>query len=215
MGKAGEGRIDLTLGREGGDIVFELSDDGAGIDVAQVRVKATEHGLLEQQTQLSDAAVTQLVLAPGLSTSAAVTQISGRGVGLDVVHSEVKRLGGSISITSEPGEGTCFTLRVPYTVSVNRALMVAVGSENYAIPLNTIEGIVLLTAEQLRDHYNNNNETVSYAGASINCVTWASTWGVNITRRRRLTACLCCWCVPVIWRLPFTWTTYRTAEKLL
>ena len=164
LGKAGEGRIDLTLGREGGDIVFELSDDGAGIDVAQVRVKATEHGLLEQQTQLSDAAVTQLVLAPGLSTSAAVTQISGRGVGLDVVHSEVKRLGGSISITSEPGEGTCFTLRVPYTVSVNRALMVAVGSENYAIPLNTIEGIVLLTAEQLRDHYNNNNETVSYAG---------------------------------------------------
>ena len=89
LGKAGEGRIDLTLGREGGDIVFELSDDGAGIDVAQVRVKATEHGLLEQQTQLSDAAVTQLVLAPGLSTSAAVTQISGRGVGLDVVHSEV------------------------------------------------------------------------------------------------------------------------------
>ena len=113
---------------------------------------------------LKDDEVSQFVLAPGFSTAASVTQISGRGVGMDVVHSEVKQLGGSISIHSEPGRGTRFVLRVPFTVSVNRALMVSVGDDLYAIPLNTIEGIVLLSPDELDALYAPDGHTFEYAG---------------------------------------------------
>jgi len=164
FGKPAAGRIDLRLSREGGDIVIEISDDGAGIDTETVREKAIERGLLAADAELSDDEISQFVLAPGFSTAKSVTQISGRGVGMDVVHSEVKQLGGSISIQSRPGKGTRIALRVPFTVSVNRALMVNVGEDLYAIPLNTIEGIVLLSADELERLYAPDGPAFEYAG---------------------------------------------------
>jgi len=163
-GKTEGGRIDLRLSREGGDVVIEISDDGAGIDVQRVRDKAVERGLMAPDAELREDEISQFVLAPGFSTAAAVTQISGRGVGMDVVHSEVKQLGGSISIFSQLGRGTRFVVRVPFTVSVNRALMVSVGEDLYAIPLNTIEGIVLLASEDLERLYAPDGNTFEYAG---------------------------------------------------
>lgn len=163
-GKAATGRIDLRLTREGGDVVIEISDDGAGIDVETVREKAIERGLMAADAQLNDEEVLQFVLAAGFSTAKSVTQISGRGVGLDVVASEVKQLGGSVNILSRPGKGTRFVLRVPFTVSVNRALMVSVAEDLYAIPLNTIEGIVLLSPDQLQALYSSDSKTFEYAG---------------------------------------------------
>ena len=109
FGKPDVGRIDLRLSREAGDVVIEISDDGAGIDVESVRAKALERGLMAADARLRDDEVLQFVFAPGFSTAKSVTQISGRGVGMDVVHSAVKQLGGSISITSMPGKGTRFT----------------------------------------------------------------------------------------------------------
>ncbi len=162
--QGGAGRIDLRLSREGGDVVIEISDDGAGIDVERVRKKAIERGLMAADAMLRDDEISQFVLAPGFSTAASVTQISGRGVGMDVVHSEVKQLGGSINILSQPGRGTRFVVRVPFTVSVNRALMVSVGDDLYAIPLNTIEGIVLLSPEELDRLYAPDGNTFEYAG---------------------------------------------------
>ncbi|NBC22905.1 MAG: response regulator, partial [Gammaproteobacteria bacterium] len=164
VGKEDAGRIDLRLSREGGDVVIEISDDGAGIDVERVRAKAVERGLMMADADLRDDEISQFVLAPGFSTAASVTQISGRGVGMDVVHSEVKQLGGSISILSQPGKGTRFVLRVPFTVSVNRALMVSVSDDLYAIPLNTIEGIVLLSPQELEQLYAPDGNTFEYAG---------------------------------------------------
>lgn len=164
FGKPGKGRIDLRLTREGGDVVIEISDDGAGIDVEGVRAKAIERGLTTAAANLSDEEVMQFVLAPGFSTAKSVTQISGRGVGMDVVHSEVKQLGGSIGIMSRAGQGTRFVVRVPFTVSVNRALMVSVAEDLYAIPLNTIEGIVLLSPEQVEELYQGSGNTFEYAG---------------------------------------------------
>ncbi|MEM7078514.1 MAG: Hpt domain-containing protein [Pseudomonadota bacterium] len=164
FGKPQTGRIDLMLSREGGDVVLEISDDGAGIDVESVRAKAVERGLVAEDAQLTDEEMLQFILAPGFTTAKLVTQISGRGVGMDVVHSEVKQLGGSINIASRPGRGTRFTLRVPFTVSVNRALMVSVNDDLYAIPLNMIEGIVLLSTEQISDLYNSESKTFEYAG---------------------------------------------------
>lgn len=163
-GKSAIGRIDLRLTREGGDVVIEISDDGAGIDVETVREKAIERGLMAADARLNDEEILQFVLAAGFSTAKSVTQISGRGVGLDVVASEVKQLGGSISIVSRPGKGTRFVLRVPFTVSVNRALMVSVSEDLYAIPLNTIEGIVLLSPDQLQALYSSDSKTFEYAG---------------------------------------------------
>ncbi|MEQ9450331.1 MAG: Hpt domain-containing protein [Pseudomonadales bacterium] len=164
FGKSAVGRIDLRLSREGGDVVIEISDDGAGIDVEGVRAKAIEKDLCTAEANLSDEEVMQFVLAPGFSTAKSVTQISGRGVGMDVVHSEVKQLGGSIHIASKVGKGTRFVLRVPFTVSVNRALMVSVAEDFYAIPLNTIEGIVLLSPDELDSLHNTENATFEYAG---------------------------------------------------
>ena len=164
FGKPDVGRIDLRLSREAGDVVIEISDDGAGIDVESVRAKAIERGLMATDARLRDDEVLQFVLAPGFSTAKSVTQISGRGVGMDVVHSAVKRLGGSISITSMPGKGTRFTVRLPFTVSVNRALMVSVGEDQYAIPLNTIEGIVRVSGAELERLYRPDGGGFEYAG---------------------------------------------------
>ncbi len=164
FGKPSIGHISLKLSREGGDVVLEITDDGAGIDVESVRAKAVERGLMAADAALSDEQVLGFVLAPGFTTAKSLTQISGRGVGMDVVHSEVKQLGGNISISSTPGRGTTFTVRLPFTVSVNRALMVTLGEDQYAIPLNTIEGIVLLSSDDLTRHYGPQGQAFEYAG---------------------------------------------------
>jgi chemosensory pili system protein ChpA (sensor histidine kinase/response regulator) len=164
FGKPDVGRIDLRLSREAGDVVIEISDDGAGIDVESVRAKAVERSLMAADARLSDDEVLQFIFAPGFSTAKSVTQISGRGVGMDVVHSTVKQLGGSIQITSVPGKGTRFTVRLPFTVSVNRALMVSISDDLYAVPLNTIEGIVRVSAAQLEELYSPSGGGFEYAG---------------------------------------------------
>ena len=163
-GKPEHGNIRLDLSREGGDIVLSLSDDGAGINLEAVRRKAIERGLMLPGSDLSDHEVLQFILEAGFSTAEQVTQISGRGVGMDVVHSEVKQLGGSMSIESKLGSGTRFLIRLPFTVSVNRALMVYSGEDLYAIPLNTIEGIVRVSPYELEAYYQPGASRFEYAG---------------------------------------------------
>ncbi|QGZ32574.1 Hpt domain-containing protein [Stutzerimonas stutzeri] len=163
-GKPEQGNIHLDLSREGGDIVLALSDDGAGINLEAVRRKAVERGLMQAGSELSDHEVLQFILGAGFTTAEQVTQISGRGVGMDVVHSEVKQLGGSMSIESTVGGGTRFLIRLPFTVSVNRALMVYSGEDLYAIPLNTIEGIVRVSPYELEAYYQPGASRFEYAG---------------------------------------------------
>lgn len=152
-GKPAQGTIRLELSREGADILLVLSDDGAGINIDAVRKKAIERGLTTTDKPLTDKEAMQFILQAGFSTADKVTQISGRGVGMDVVSSEIKQIGGSISIDSQPGKGTRFYIRLPFTVSVNRALMVMAGEDSYAIPLNTIEGIVRVSPFELEALY--------------------------------------------------------------
>jgi len=167
-GKPTMGTIRLSVGREGGDVLLNLSDDGGGIDFDAVRSKAIERGLMTDDTDLSQHEILQFILHAGFSTAKKVTQISGRGVGMDVVHSEIKQLGGSMDISSVRGSGTQFTVRLPFTVSVNRALMVCIGSDTYAIPLNTIEGIVRVSPYELEAYYQPNAPQFEYAGQSYN-----------------------------------------------
>ncbi|MEM7219997.1 MAG: Hpt domain-containing protein [Pseudomonadota bacterium] len=184
FGKPTIGRINLKLSREGGDVVIEISDDGAGIDVENVRAKAIERGLMAHNAQLADEQVLEFILAPGFSTAKALTQISGRGVGMDVVHSEVQQLGGEISIASTPGKGTTFTVRLPFTVSVNRALMVTVGEDRYAIGLNTIEGIVLLNPSELETLRGNDAQMFEYAGVPYRVRYLGDYLGRELTQQR-------------------------------
>jgi chemosensory pili system protein ChpA (sensor histidine kinase/response regulator) len=163
-GKPELGTIHLNLLHEGADIVIEMSDDGAGVPLAAVRDKAIKRGLLDPQARLSDHEILQFILRPGFSTAEKITQISGRGLGMDVVHEEVKQLGGSMSIESSPGKGARFLIRLPFTVSINRALMVHLGDEQYAIPLNTIEGIVRVPPAELAACYQLEAPRYVYAG---------------------------------------------------
>ncbi|HEF4759848.1 TPA: Hpt domain-containing protein [Pseudomonas putida] len=163
-GKPAQGRITLDLLREGGDIIFDIRDDGAGVPLDAVRRKAIKRGLLDPHTEISDRDVLQFILQPGFSTAEKITQISGRGVGMDVVHEEVRQLGGTMSIDSVPGKGVHFRIRLPFTVSVNRALMVQCGDDQYAIPLNTIDGIVRVLPNELEGHFRLDPPAYEYAG---------------------------------------------------
>ena len=160
------GQVTLTIGRDGGDVLITLTDDGQGINIEAVKKKAIERGLMPKSGTLPDSEILQFVLQAGFSTAEQVTQISGRGVGMDVVASEIKQMGGVIQIASETGKGTTFTIRLPFTVSVNRALMIRMNEDLYAIPLNNIQGIVRVPVEQMQDIYSQpaNERSYHYAG---------------------------------------------------
>ncbi len=163
-GKPEVGSVSLSLFRDGGDVVLKLSDDGAGVNLAAVRNKAIERGLLLPSEKINDQDLLQFILQAGFSTAQKVTQISGRGVGMDVVNSEIKQVGGSIVINSVEGKGSEFVIRLPFTVSVNRALMTKVGEALFAIPLNSIEGIVRISTDSLQELYKQENPVYQYAG---------------------------------------------------
>lgn len=164
QGKPELGVIRLDIRREGGDVVLELSDDGRGIDVAAVRKKAIANELMSKDDDLSDEDVMKFIFAAGFSTAKELTQISGRGVGMDVVQSEMTALGGSVEVISRAQQGTMFIFRLPFTVSMNRALLVSAGGETLAVPLDSIEGIVRVSPFELEEYYGENAAKFFYAG---------------------------------------------------
>ncbi|MBA1330945.1 hypothetical protein QQ73_07165, partial [Candidatus Endoriftia persephone str. Guaymas] len=135
--------------REATDIVLTLSDDGNGLDINAIREKAIAQNLIDPNAQVEDDDLMQCVLMPGFSTASEVTQIAGRGVGLDVVSSEVKQLGGSLDIDSQPGRGTSFTIRLPLTLAITDALLMRVGDDVFAIPHGSVEGVVRISRSKL------------------------------------------------------------------
>lgn len=163
-GKPESGTIRITLERESSDVVLRIADDGAGINLRAIRKKAIERGLMAADSELTDNEVLQFILETGFSTAEKVTQVAGRGVGMDVVNSEVKQLGGSLHIDSEYNRGTTFTIRLPFTLALNQALMIEVGEDTYAIPLSSIEGIVRMRREDLKAHYDDPSSRFEYGG---------------------------------------------------
>ena len=162
-GKPESGRITIDIARDGSDIVIRVSDDGAGVSVEKVRSRAIQLGLLEKSHEVSEADLVQYILEPGFSTAEHVTQMSGRGIGMDVVDIEVKQLGGTLQIATNP-QGTTFTARLPFTLSINQAILVRTGEEIYAIPLINIEGITRLDNQQMLDFYRQDEPELEYAG---------------------------------------------------
>ena len=148
-GKPATGMVTLALRREGNDAVISLGDDGKGLDLEAIRNKAIARGLMTPDSKLPDEAVLQFIMEPGFTTSGKVTQISGRGVGLDVVASEIKAANGTMSLESVPGKGARFTIRLPLTLAIIDAFLVSVGETVYAVPHSTVEGLARINREEL------------------------------------------------------------------
>lgn len=148
-GKPAAGRITIRLHREGAEMVIDVADDGAGLDVDAIRGKAYEKDMLKPGSKVTDEEIMDLILTPGFSTADTVTQTAGRGVGMDVVANEVKKLGGSLRISSVTGQGTNFTVRLPFTLAITQALIVRTGDEVYALPLPTVEGVARIARADL------------------------------------------------------------------
>ncbi|MCS6865710.1 MAG: Hpt domain-containing protein [Gemmataceae bacterium] len=137
-GKPPEGRITLRAYHQGGNVFIELSDDGRGLDRDRLWRKGIEKGLVTEGQRLTDAEIYALIFAPGFSTAAAVTDVSGRGVGMDVVRRNIEALQGSIAIRTQPGQGTTFTIRLPLTLAIMDGLMVGLGEDVYVVPLLSV-----------------------------------------------------------------------------
>jgi chemosensory pili system protein ChpA (sensor histidine kinase/response regulator) len=140
-GKPEEGVVRVVLRREGSEMVLQVADDGAGIDHAAIRRRAEQRGMLQPGAELAEIDLERLILEPGFSTYEEVSQLAGRGVGMDVVHNEVRQLGGSLEISSTRGQGTTFTLRLPQTLAVTQAVFVQIGDTQFAVPVAAVGGV--------------------------------------------------------------------------
>ncbi|MGF2056288.1 chemotaxis protein CheW [Enterococcus innesii] len=147
LGKPRKGTIRLAAYQEGNRVIITLEDDGKGLDPQVIKASAEKKGLATEG--LSDEALQQLIFHPGFSTAQEVTNISGRGVGMDAVQSKITQLGGTIEMKSQPNKGTQFVIKLPLTLSIIQALMVRVGAETFAIPLNLVERVVMVKEEEI------------------------------------------------------------------
>ncbi|MGJ8669691.1 MAG: Hpt domain-containing protein [Oceanococcus sp.] len=171
-GKPASGSISINLKRDGSKLAIEIRDDGRGLDFQRIREKAIERGMMGSDAELGDAELAQFIFQPGFSTAQTLTQDAGRGVGMDVVSSEIKQLGGTLELDSQRGKGTRFLIRLPLSLAISQALLVQVADEVYAAPLSTIEGIARIPVSELagymdEDHrfqYGEHDYRVRYLG---------------------------------------------------
>jgi two-component system chemotaxis sensor kinase CheA len=149
-GKLETGTLTLDAHHEGGNIIVRISDDGAGLNHERIRAKAVERGLVAPSQPLSDDEIAELIFQPGFSTAAQATDLSGRGVGMDVVRRNVRDLGGSVGVKSVAGKGSVFTIALPLTLAIIDGLVTAVGSERYIVPLISIVESLRLAPDAVR-----------------------------------------------------------------
>ncbi|MGO8696223.1 MAG: chemotaxis protein CheA [Limisphaerales bacterium] len=151
-GKPEQGTLTLRAFHEGGQVNIEILDDGQGIDVAKVKEKAVQRSLVtpDQAARLTDREIFNFIFLPGFSTAEKVTNLSGRGVGMDVVKTNIEKIGGSVDVLSEPGQGTTLKIKIPLTLAIIPALIVTSGAERFAIPQVSLLELVRLEAEQAR-----------------------------------------------------------------
>ncbi len=148
-GKSEVGEISLALAQEGNEFILSMHDDGKGLDAKRIRARAEELGLLQPGQELDDAALYDFIFHPGFSTASELTQLAGRGIGMDVVKTGVTDLGGRIEIVTTPGQGTTFRLYLPLTLAVTQTLLIRVANQLYAIPSTMIEQVLELKEKGL------------------------------------------------------------------
>lgn len=181
-GKPAVGTIRLDAYQDGNNVVIEVSDDGNGIDVEAVKKKAIERGVItaEQGDNMTDKEIIDLLFLPSFSTAKSVTDVSGRGVGLDVVKSKIEALSGEVEVKSKLGEGSTWTIRLPLTLAIIQALMVVVGSEKYAISLGTIQTIEDISPDEIK--LVQNKEVIHLRGTVIPIIRLSDVLDTTSTR---------------------------------
>jgi len=152
-GKAEAGTISISAEQKGNQIVIEVSDDGRGVNLDRVKTKALKQGLIseEEAVRMTDEAAMNLILLPGFSTAEVATELSGRGVGMDVVKTNVSKLNGTVEITSHKDKGSTFTIRIPLTLAIIQTLMVRSGTARYAVPLAPVEETLMVSKEDISE----------------------------------------------------------------
>ena len=179
-GKNPEGTVRIQVAREATEVVVRLSDDGAGMDRDAIRAKAIERGLLRPDARVSDDQIYQLTQVPGFSTAEKVTQVAGRGVGMDVVANEIKQLGGTLGIESQQGAGTTFVMRLPFTLAVTQALIVRIGETNFAIPMTSVHGVARVEPNELAHRMADEAPGFEYAGEDYGIHDLPQLLGVHV-----------------------------------
>lgn len=164
-GKAAEGQIEITLAQELNDVSVVFADDGAGLDLPRLREKAAAAGLIAPDAEINDAEAAQLVFEPGISTAREVSELAGRGIGMDVVRNDVVALGGRIETATQAGQGTNFKLVLPLTTAVTQVVMLRAGSLTLGVPSNLVELVRRVSGDELAKAYASGSLTV--AGESV------------------------------------------------
>jgi chemosensory pili system protein ChpA (sensor histidine kinase/response regulator) len=164
VGKSPLGNIQLSVSRDEAEIVIRYRDDGRGLNPAKLRKRGIEMGLLLEGQDVPDSELYRLILRPGFSTADSLSQIAGRGIGMDVVYSEVKSLGGSLQIDSKLGEGVEFNMRLPFTMVVNPVLLIDVENQVFAMPMTGIQGVTRISGKDLKAALAVKDSRVEFAG---------------------------------------------------
>jgi len=164
-GKSETGELRIEIRQEGNEVAIQFSDDGQGLNLARIRAKAQAAGLLTDEREVSDAEATDLIFNPGFSTASEVTELAGRGIGMDVVRSEAAALGGRIEVRSEVGQGAQFTIHLPLTLAVTQVVLLSTGGRTYAVPSVLVEQVQQLKANALASAYNDG--AVLWQGARV------------------------------------------------
>ncbi|MGC1548403.1 MAG: Hpt domain-containing protein [Rhodanobacter sp.] len=163
-GKPQEGSVRIRVSREATEVVVRVTDDGRGLDREAIRKRAVERGLLRADSRPSDDQLLALITQTGFSTANEVTQLAGRGVGMDVVANEIRLLGGSLAIDSQQGVGTTFVLRLPFTLAVTQAILVRIGESTFAIPMTSVQGVARITPDELARRMADAEPAFEYGG---------------------------------------------------
>ncbi|TAN08767.1 MAG: response regulator [Rhodanobacteraceae bacterium] len=187
-GKPAEGTVTVQVGRQGTEVLVRVSDDGAGFDRDAIRAKAIERGLLQPGVPVTDSELFNFVLQTGFSTAAEISQLAGRGVGMDVVANEIRQLGGSLVIESERGRGTTFNIRLPFTLAVTQAITVRAGEATFAIPMTSVQAVSRIPHTELAERIAGDAPAVDYMGESYALYDLSAMLGFGASRAPEDTA---------------------------
>lgn len=179
-GKPEEGTIRLSAAHKGAYVVITIEDDGAGLDPETIRVKGVEKGIIAKDSNLTQREIFDLIFAPGFSTSENISNVSGRGVGMDVVKKTIESLRGAIEVDSRDGKGTIITLKLPLTLAIINGLLVSIDHVFYVLPLATVEECVELTREKIDQSHGSN--ILNVRGEIVPYVRLRDRFGINGTR---------------------------------
>ena len=179
-GKSKTGKVHLSASQAGGNVIVKISDDGAGLDKKAIKEKAVKMGLLAENSEQTDTEIYSMIFAPGFSTAKKVTNVSGRGVGMDVVRRAIENLRGIVEVTSQPGSGTTITLKLPLTLAIIDGLLVKIHDDHFILPLSTVEECVELTKADQKEE--NGRHLVNIRGGIVPYIILRDKFDIKNTR---------------------------------